>query len=76
MTATQKETKMKKYYFISSMYRYQEINEFRPMQEVSDEHPFQVMAHYEISQPHTEIVLISWQGITKEEFELYEILNA
>lgn len=60
-----------KYYFVSSMYRYAGYQEFTPQSEVTEgQHPFEIIAEYSKT-IKGEIVLLSWQEITKEEYDLF-----
>lgn len=66
---------MNKYYFVSTMYRYSD-QPFKPQHEViKDQHPFETIAEYNKSIPHGEVVLLSWQEITKEEYDFYQKLE-
>lgn len=62
---------MKKYYFYSSMYEYYANGLFRPQSGVTDVHPIQFIRHLNDTVNDSNTVLLGWQEITKEEYNMY-----
>lgn len=67
---------MKKYYFVNTVCDWYNRGNFQPQTAVIvEKHPFEWVHHLNNITPEGNTTLLSWQEITKEEYELYNKLE-
>lgn len=63
---------MKKYYFFNSVYQYCGHRNWKPMSGVTDMHPIQYTKHLNDTVANSDTILLGWQEITEEEYNMYK----